>query len=685
MTIPSKDYIIAEFNRLQSMLGPGKVLTREQFRKGAAVSTSQVEHQFGSFAELKRAAGAAPTRADTKVLNAVAKIATVSRRDDLIAERDTYGEDYLRTDESRYKTMLVATDLHDKEIDPFFLRVFLDTAKRVQPETVVLGGDVFDLPEFGRYNVDPREWDAVGRIKFTHDNILGPLRENVPDAQIDLIEGNHECVTPDTEVLTDQGWMTAHDFYEAHTRLHAGDAPKIASFGDPEYKGDPRYLHYAQPIAVARQSSRKVVELTGLFKREKVTLNHNLVTYAGLQSVEHMMREGSLRGENLIQAIDKKTEDQDLELDWSIVRLAVWVSTTGSVMRDEEGVPYLLFNKVPRRMVRRLKSVARNCDLNWQIKNQSIELHGPKLQGLLEVITGDPRVEGRWAKVPDWMERLPCHYGMIVAEELTWASTLGFMSSRTNYYNGHGHETADAWQMFLVMRDVPCTVKKLPMGQYTLIFNPENVMERYRGNKIKVGKTELEQVISIQTVDGTLITRMDGCINFTGNCRLVKHLADFSPATRSILGDLHGMTIGDLFGLKKFEINYVAKADLKAYSAKEHDKELENNYRVYYDNVLVHHFPHARHMGMPGVNGHHHRHQVWPMFNLHQGAYTWHQLGAGHKRSASYCEGERWHTGFALIHVDTMTKSVNIEYIPITDIAVVGGKWYSREATELVT
>ncbi|WEU67300.1 hypothetical protein [Xanthomonas phage JGB6] len=86
--------------------------------------------------------------------NAIAKAVTIGRRDEVIAERSEYGEQYLRTDNGRYKTMLICSDLHDKEIDPFFLRVMIDTAQRVQPDVVCYGGDVFDLPEFGRYGVD---------------------------------------------------------------------------------------------------------------------------------------------------------------------------------------------------------------------------------------------------------------------------------------------------------------------------------------------------------------------------------------------------------------------------------------------------------------------------------------------------------------------------------------------------
>lgn len=143
------------------------------------------------------------------------------------------------------------------------------------------------------------------------------------------------------------------------------------------------------------------------------------------------------------------------------------------------------------------------------------------------------------------------------------------------------------------------------------------------------------------------------------------------------------MTVSKLLGLDQYEINYVARGDLAAYTQRDHTKELEKNYRIYWDCFLAHHFPHARNMGLPGVNGHHHKHQVWPMFNPIYGAYEWHQLGAGHQRSAEYCEGEKWHTGFAIVHVDTATRAVNIEYIPVTDMAIVGGRWYHRTKEEM--
>lgn len=678
-TRKTKEECLAAFNKLQAALPDGKTVTRDAYRKDSGIPAADWEYHFGTFAELKRSAEVVDTRADAKLKNAIAKTVAVSRRDAVAKERAGYADVYTRTDSSRYKTMLVGSDLHDKEIDPFWLRVFVDTARRVQPDNITLGGDVFDLPEFGRYNVDPREWDAVGRIKFAHQNIFKPLREAAPDAQFDLIEGNHECITPDTEVLTTLGWMTAGNYAALKAK------PPIASFDLVDHN-----ITYNRPVAVATQGGREVFEVKSTFKHERITSNHNLVTKVGtLKSLEAFG--DNLNGDDLLYALSRPDDDHTItNMDANLVRLAVWVITHATINQTEGDYKYWLsFNHAPSRIKRRIKAVVQRIHgINWiEVKN-GIEVEGPALAGILELITGMEHIPTgtRWNDVPDWFERLANHYGEIVAEELTWASTQGFMAPRTSYYKGWGHDMGEALQWFMVQRNVPCAMKKLPMGQYVLVFNETGKLERWRGKPVKKQVYyRYGDVVSIQTKDGTLITRVEGKINFTGNCRLVKHLADFSPATRAILGDLHGMTIGDLFGLKDFEINYVAKADLKAYSAKEHDRELQNNYRIYHDNVLVHHFPHARHMGMPGVNGHHHSHQVWPMFNIHQGAYEWHQLGAGHKRSASYCEGERWHNGFALIHIDTLTKSVNIEYVPVTNMAVVGGKFYTREPHEVIT
>lgn len=336
------------------------VVSRNYFRNHAVISESVWSKHFGTFEEFKRQAGVKLTRQQHGIERNIAKHASVDHYRKFNIERADWEEKYLRENNNRFKTILFASDLHDKEIDLFYLRVLIDTAARAQPDVICLDGDVFDLAEFGKYTVDPREWDVVGRIKFVHENILKPLREVCPEAQIDLIEGNHEA-------------------------------------------------------------------------------------------------------------------------------------------------------------------------------------------------------------------------------------------------------------------------------------------------------------------------------------RLLRLLADATPALRAVLSDLHGFTVGKLLGLEEFEVNYIAKADLAAYTARDFKNELKRNYKIYWGSVMAHHFPHARNMGMPGVNGHHHKHIVWSMFNHAHGSYEWHQLGSGHMRDATYCEGENWSNGFALCNVDTQTRSTIFDYIHVSaDFAVSGGKWYYRNDCEVL-
>jgi hypothetical protein len=351
------DECIAELQRV-AKIDTEKVVTRNYFRNHSDISESTWNRYFGTFHEFKRQAGIVLTRQQHALERAIAKHASVDHYRQMNIDRADYGDKFTIVRDSRFKTILCVSDLHDIEIDPFYLRVLIDTAKRLQPDVISFVGDVFDLPEFGKYGVDPREWNVVARIEYAHDKIFQPLREACPNAQFDMIEGNHEA-------------------------------------------------------------------------------------------------------------------------------------------------------------------------------------------------------------------------------------------------------------------------------------------------------------------------------------RLLRHLADETPALRAVLADLHGMTISRLLGLDKFQINYIAQADLAAFTKRDFEKELAANYKVYFDAFLCHHFPHAKGMGLPGVNGHHHQHQVWPMFSPIYGAYEWHQMGSGHKRKASYCAGEKWHNGFDIAYIDTQTRSTSHDYITITDFAVAGGKFYHRAPSEI--
>jgi hypothetical protein len=337
---------------------PGKNITRIHFRNETRIADSVWLHHFGTFLEFRRQSGLELSRSQHQVTRQVAKhVAADHYRD--FNDRRELDDRYLKDTKRPIKTIIGCSDLHDVEVDPFFLRVLKESVKLVSPDVLNFGGDIFDLPEFGKFSVDPREWDVTGRIKFAHEHIFKPIREAHPDLQIDFVEGNHEY-------------------------------------------------------------------------------------------------------------------------------------------------------------------------------------------------------------------------------------------------------------------------------------------------------------------------------------RLLRHLADASPAMKSLLADLHGLTVSQLLGLDKFEINYIAKADLGAFTKAEQSKQVQKSYKVYDNTLLIHHHPHARNWGLSGWNGHHHRVALWNKASVMNGNYQWFQLGCGHKLSASYCEGEHWDQGFMIAHYNTLTGSVNQEYIKVTDMAIVGGVYFYRRPDEMV-
>lgn len=336
---------------------PERKITRDFFRRHGEIPEAAWSGMFGSFQEFLRAAGLEPSRLEREIQRKAALHASMDAVRVVSEQRLAYGDRYVREKNSRYKTLIACSDLHDKDCDPFYMRVLEETTKQVRPDVVCVNGDLYDSTEFGKYTVDPREWDVVGRFKAANE-ILRRLREAAPDAQIDLIEGNHEA-------------------------------------------------------------------------------------------------------------------------------------------------------------------------------------------------------------------------------------------------------------------------------------------------------------------------------------RVVRYFAEQAPPIMAILSDLHNMTLSEFFGLDQYEINYVGRATLNTFSDSQLKREIERNYRVYWNSVMAHHHPEGRNYSLPGFNGHHHQHIVWSMHNSLFGSYEWHQLGSGHIRQAPYCDGSKWNNGFLIVNVDTHTNSVVFDYVTVgRTFAIAGGTWFYRDESE---
>lgn len=344
------DECVEELRRI-ALANPEKALTRNFFRNESQISEATWNRYFGTFEEFLRQAGVKLSRHAHRLEKAVARHASVDEFRAMNADKAGWEGAYLRPDGKRFQTAVIGSDVHDIECHPLWRACFIDVIRRVQPEKVILNGDVFDLPEFGKYSVDPRTWDVVGRIQWVH-TFLRDIREAAPGAEIVFVEGNHEY-------------------------------------------------------------------------------------------------------------------------------------------------------------------------------------------------------------------------------------------------------------------------------------------------------------------------------------RLLRHLAEATPAMRAVLSDLHGFTVPKLLGLDTYQVNYIARMDLSAFTERDVKTEMARNYYIAWESLLCHHFPEGRQMGIPGVNGHHHKHQVWPFYSPRFGSTEWHQMGCGHRPAAEYCAGEKWAMGIMVAMVDTERHHVAFDYSEIKDTwALIGGRFY---------
>lgn len=246
----SADDCIEDLRTLQKSV-PNKAITRNYYRVHGNYSDGTWNQYFGTFHEFRRTAGLELSRNQHSLERKIAKHASLDiYRKFYTEEVLPYHEKFNRTkdEKSRFKTILVGSDFHDVKVDPFVLSTFIDLAHRSQPDVIVLNGDVFDLYEFSRFSIDPRQVMIQERFSFVKTHIFGALRRACPNSQIELIVGNHEWrlmklladKTPAMKViLSDVMGLTLADVFgldEFEINLVA--KVDLAAFNEPDIKDE---------------------------------------------------------------------------------------------------------------------------------------------------------------------------------------------------------------------------------------------------------------------------------------------------------------------------------------------------------------------------------------------------------------------------------------------------------------
>lgn len=189
----TKQDLINDIKRLQEEF-PSKTITRDFYRKNGSYSEKHWVDKFGIFATFKREAELTESKEEARFNRAKSKHRELDIYRRFFSEEVlSYHRKYEKSDkDERYKTLVIGSDFHDIHSDTFVLSVFIRTCEMLQPDIIVLNGDVFDLYEFSHFDQDPEQCDLEKRFNFVQTHIFKALRKACPDSQIDFIIGNHE-------------------------------------------------------------------------------------------------------------------------------------------------------------------------------------------------------------------------------------------------------------------------------------------------------------------------------------------------------------------------------------------------------------------------------------------------------------------------------------------------------------
>jgi predicted phosphodiesterase len=174
---------------------PDMFITRNFYRIHGKYSEKTWNRFAGTMEEFRSQAKLQLSRSQRQLEKHIAKHASLDEsRAFFRLEVEPWIDKHVKSYPSKngMKKVIVASDFHDIDVDLFCLSVFIDTCRVEQPDVIGVNGDAFDLYEFSSFSHDPRRTRLKDRMEFVRDFIFKPLRQACPNAQIDLIVGNHE-------------------------------------------------------------------------------------------------------------------------------------------------------------------------------------------------------------------------------------------------------------------------------------------------------------------------------------------------------------------------------------------------------------------------------------------------------------------------------------------------------------
>jgi hypothetical protein len=442
------------------------------------------------------------------------------------------------------RNILVIGDLHIPYHNDEAIFAALEYGAEHNVDTIIINGDLLDFALISRHEKDLRK-RSVGYEIAAAKIFLEGLRNMFPKALIINKNGNH-CVTGDTEILTENGFVKFTDLKE-------GDM--VAQFDEN------RNISYSLPNAIIkRMYEGDIYDISNNYTRQLVTDKHrvlignefvearnvkigdvkNIPTNGHLNNVDYEISDEMLRFIvwlvcDVCIVLDKRYQDKKMRFQFKLSKERKIEALIK--LLDEMGAPYTY----------------KICKKSGVNKLQPYYIRMYKRSFVSEIYE---LIEGK-KQFPKWFNKLSKRQAEIVLNELIIT-------------DGSIHDGGIAWtttslndcgviQEMCILNGINANFKSKGYNQSGFSNGKEQYKVRIKidsensmiiNNSITTTPYN-DMVYCVEMPLGTIITRYKGKVAFTGNCvRYQKWIMQKAPE----LLDIEGTSLPELLGLNQLNI-----------------------------------------------------------------------------------------------------------------------------------
>lgn len=348
----------------------------------------------------------------------------------------------------------------------------------------------------------------MGDCFFTRES-LEHLREfRKAFRKIVWVLGNH-CVSPDTEILTSEGWKFITEVTKETLVLSVDLKTKKGEFVHPE--------------EIIYNPSSELFSAVSPWHNEIVSSYHNLVINNELVPAREATNK-EYKNNEFLKALNPSNEGIDLTDDW--IRLLTWVVMDGCIVRSSEKKTRVQFKLSKEKKITKLKELLERMGIPYTFR-ETKKTQEQNLQPYYIRIYGEYSLKIHSAlndvkKLPKSFERLNLEQTKVFLEAL--CDTDGTKEYNRITWHTISKDDIDTVQIMCALNgfQTKYRIKEKTSGfangkpQYFLMINTS---EEFKSKgKVKVESYGIGETYGLRVKHGTILTRRNGCVQVTGNC-----------------------------------------------------------------------------------------------------------------------------------------------------------------------